>query len=98
MTDDTALQEQPNLGRQFEAISHAPHTATATPTHTPRYTIQAFRKVPEITVLFWIIKLLTTGMGETTSDYLVRHIEPVIAVALGGTALVVALALQFWVR
>lgn len=24
-------------------------------------------KVPEITVLFWLIKVLTTGMGESTS-------------------------------
>lgn len=27
-------------------------------------------KVPEITVLFWIVKVLTTGMGEAASDYL----------------------------
>ena len=27
-------------------------------------------KVPEITALFWVIKVLTTGMGEATSDYL----------------------------
>ena len=27
-------------------------------------------KVPEITVLFWVIKLVTTFMGEATSDYL----------------------------
>ncbi len=27
-------------------------------------------KVPEITVLFWVVKLLTTGVGEAASDYL----------------------------
>jgi hypothetical protein len=27
-------------------------------------------KVPEITAMFWVIKILTTGMGEATSDYL----------------------------
>ncbi len=27
-------------------------------------------KVPEIAALFWVIKVLTTGMGEATSDYL----------------------------
>lgn len=27
-------------------------------------------KVPEITVIFWIIKVLTTGMGEACSDFL----------------------------
>lgn len=31
-------------------------------------------KVPEITLYFWIIKILTTGMGETTSDYLIRKV------------------------
>lgn len=37
-------------------------------------------------------------MGEATSDFLVFRINPYIAVALGGTALVVALVLQFSVR
>ena len=26
-------------------------------------------KVPEVYVLFWVIKLLTTGVGETASDF-----------------------------
>ncbi len=56
------------------------------------------RKVPEITIYFWIIKLLTTGMGEVTSDYLVHTINPMIAVALGGICLIGALALQFFVH
>lgn len=56
------------------------------------------RKVPEITVYFWIIKLLSTAQGESTSDYLVHHFNPVIAVVLGGLGLIVALMLQFWVR
>ncbi len=29
----------------------------------------AIRKVPEVTVYFWVIKVLTTAMGEATSDY-----------------------------
>ncbi len=56
------------------------------------------RKVPEVTIYFWIVKLLTTAMGESTSDYLVRHLNPVIAVALGGMGLVIALVLQLFVR
>jgi uncharacterized membrane-anchored protein len=55
-------------------------------------------KVPEITIFFWIVKALTTAMGESTSDYLVFHMDPVIAVALGGVGLVAALVLQFSVR
>jgi uncharacterized membrane-anchored protein len=58
----------------------------------------AARKVPEVTIFFWIIKLLTTGMGETTSDYLVFHINPYLAVALGGIGLVTSLLLQLLVR
>jgi len=38
-------------------------------------TSRAMRKVPEITVYFWIVKLLTTAMGEATSDYLVQPIR-----------------------
>lgn len=56
------------------------------------------RKVPEVTVIFWIIKLLTTAMGEVTSDYLVHQISPPIAVGIGGIGFVIALALQFSVR
>ncbi|HET8906489.1 MAG TPA: hypothetical protein VFN11_05945 [Ktedonobacterales bacterium] len=58
----------------------------------------AARKVPEVTIFFWIIKILTTGMGETTSDYLVRTINPFLAVGIGGTAFFAALALQFLAR
>ncbi|HZU68829.1 MAG TPA: hypothetical protein VFA09_16245 [Ktedonobacteraceae bacterium] len=60
--------------------------------------VQGLRKVPEITIYFWIIKLLTTAMGESTSDYLVHAIDPVIAVGLGGIGLLIALILQFYVR
>ncbi|HZC07420.1 MAG TPA: hypothetical protein VE338_17430 [Ktedonobacterales bacterium] len=60
--------------------------------------MHAARKVPEITALFWVIKLLTTGMGETTSDYLVYHINPYIAVTLGAGGLVISLLLQLYVR
>jgi len=60
--------------------------------------LHAARKVPDVTIYFWIIKLLTTGMGETTSDYLVYHINPYLAVALGGFGLVAALLAQLIVR
>ena len=52
-------------------------------------------KVPEITAYFWITKVLTTGMGEATSDYLGRVLGTPIAVSVGLTALVVALVVQF---
>ena len=51
-----------------------------------------------MTVYFWIIKVLTTGMGETTSDFLVHRIDPYVAVVLGAVGLVAALVLQFGAR
>lgn len=54
-----------------------------------------FAKVPEITILFWVTKVLTTGMGEVFSDYLVKHMNPIIAVAIGAIAFAASLLLQF---
>lgn len=55
-------------------------------------------KVPEVTASFWIVKILTTGMGETTSDYLAHRLNPIVAVALAGIVLAASLVLQFGVR
>jgi uncharacterized membrane-anchored protein len=55
----------------------------------------AFSKVPEVTAFFWIVKALTTAMGESTSDFLVHSLVPEIAVVLGGIAFTIALYLQF---
>jgi uncharacterized membrane-anchored protein len=56
------------------------------------------RKVPEITAYFWIVKVLTTAMGEATSDYMVHRIDPFVAVAFGGLGFAAAMALQLSVR
>jgi uncharacterized membrane-anchored protein len=56
------------------------------------------RKVPQVVALFWIIKLLTTAMGESTSDYLVNRFNPYVVVILGFVAFVGALLLQFRAR
>jgi len=71
---------------------------TASSAQPGRFAMRVLRKVPEVTIYFWIIKLLTTAIGESTSDYLVQHMDPVIAVALGGIGFVAVLALQFFVR
>jgi uncharacterized membrane-anchored protein len=53
-------------------------------------------RVPEIiTAYFWIVKGLSTAMGESTSDFLVHRVHPVPAVALGFIGFVIALGLQF---
>ena len=59
---------------------------------------RAALRVPQITVYFWVIKALSTALGESTSDYLVHRIHPVPAVLLGFTGFVIALALQFSMR
>jgi uncharacterized membrane-anchored protein len=57
-------------------------------------------KVPELTAYFWIIKVLTTGMGETTSDFFIHLVGLKNTVALAGIGfatgliLVIALAVQ----
>jgi uncharacterized membrane-anchored protein len=61
-------------------------------------TAKGLLRVPEITVVFWIIKGLSTAMGESASDFLVHAMAPELAVVLGFGALVGALALQFWQR
>jgi uncharacterized membrane-anchored protein len=55
-------------------------------------------RVPLITASFWVIKALSTALGESTSDYAVHAIDPVIAVAIGFVGFVVALAVQFSMR
>ena len=56
---------------------------------------RAVSKVPEVTVLFWVIKVLTTGMGEAASDYLVHRFDPAIIVVPVGIAFALALWIQF---
>lgn len=51
-------------------------------------------KVPKITAYFWIAKLLTTAMGEATSDFLVFHTNPYLAVIGCGLLFLIALWLQ----
>ena len=50
-------------------------------------------KVPEITLIFWVLKLLTTGMGEAMSDFLGQNSVP-LAAAVGFFGLLFALRLQ----
>jgi uncharacterized membrane-anchored protein len=48
--------------------------------------------------MFWVTKVLTTGMGEATSDFLVEKLGGVPAVGLGFALFVVTIALQFTIR
>jgi uncharacterized membrane-anchored protein len=54
-------------------------------------------KVPEITLAFWVIKLLTTAGGEATSDYLALG-SHVTGAAVEAGLLIIGLIWQFRVR
>src|SRR4029077_9586018 len=61
-------------------------------------TKQLAKKVPELTIYFWVIKVLTTGMGEATSDYFVHTYNPYLVVVLGAVVLAITLIWQLYVR
>lgn len=50
-------------------------------------------KVPHVAAMFWVVKLLTTGMGEAMSDWL-AGINPFAAVGAGFVAFCAALSWQ----
>ena len=55
--------------------------------------VRLLTKVPEITAIFWVLKLLTTGMGEAMSDAIGQQSVP-LAAAVGLFGLALALWLQ----
>ncbi|MBO1768164.1 hypothetical protein [Allobranchiibius sp. GilTou38] len=70
------------------------------PTPQPRTRPTVFRrpdpiaaKVPEITALFWVVKVLTTGMGEAASDWF-GGISLVLAGVLGVGGFALGMTLQ----
>ncbi len=58
-------------------------------------TVAGALRVPQITVVFWLIKGLSTAMGESTSDFLVHAMLPELAVLLGFAGFLGALVVQF---
>jgi uncharacterized membrane-anchored protein len=48
--------------------------------------IRMLNKVPEVTLVFWIIKALSTTVGETCADYLA------VRAGLGGTTTAIAMS------
>ena len=45
--------------------------------------------------MFWIVKVLTTGMGETTAAFLTRSIAPAVVVGVGAVVFTIAGVPQF---
>jgi len=63
-----------------------------------RWTRRRFRasKVAPVDATFWTAKLLSTAMGESTSDYLVHRFNPELVVLAVAVVFVVALANQLY--
>jgi uncharacterized membrane-anchored protein len=59
--------------------------------------VELLNKVPEVTLAFWVIKIMSTTVGETGADYLAVHVGLGRAITGGimATLLVAALLLQF---
>jgi uncharacterized membrane-anchored protein len=51
-------------------------------------------KVPAIGIGFWSIKLLTTAMGEATSDFFVHRFSPPVVVVIAGLVFLASLSWQ----
>ena len=52
-------------------------------------------KVPAVKPYFWVVKLLTTAMGEAVSDYLVNDVNKYLAVVVGFVLFAIAITWQF---
>ncbi len=103
--DQYATGSQRNAELRRPAGQQSPHNDPRRPTTTARrpdeysiFNVRGALRVPEITAYFWIIKALSTAMGESTSDYLVHAINPIMAVGIGFIGFVAALWLQLSVR
>jgi len=61
-------------------------TTTTSPRSYASTARRLLNKVPEVTVFFWIIKVLATTVGETAADFLNSH----VGLGLTGTTLVMS--------
>ena len=52
-------------------------------------------KVPEVTLFFWLIKIMATTVGETAADYLMEHTSLTLVSTLWLSVGVLAIALAF---
>src|SRR5881398_2295017 len=86
------LQKSPHSRGYFRAV-----VATADTRVTAR---QMLNKVPEVTLYFWVIKVLCTTVGETASDYLSDNVGLGLTNTTYITAslLIATLVVQFRVR
>src|SRR3954462_9989158 len=75
-------------------------TLTSSPPATPSLARRMFNKVPEVTLFFWIIKIMCTTVGETAADYLNDNLGLGLTntTYIAGALLAVLLLAQFRLR
>src|SRR5437763_14073902 len=75
-------------------------TPITTPTRAAPSLRQMLNKVPEVTLYFWVIKVLCTTVGETASDYLSTNLNLGLTntTFITATALIATLVFQFRAR
>jgi uncharacterized membrane-anchored protein len=88
---------------EFRPRCHPRRMATApTTTATPRHSRarQMLNKVPEVTIYFWVIKIMCTTVGETAADYLNVNLGFGLSKTtyVAGVLLIALLAVQFRLR
>ena len=68
-------------------------------THTDTYSFSRhlLNKVPEVTIFFWVIKVLCTTVGETAADFLNVNLNFGLTLTsiVTGILLLIALTFQF---
>jgi uncharacterized membrane-anchored protein len=71
-------------------------------THTAADTARSilFNRVPQVTLIFWVIKILSTTTGETAADYLneTLGLGLILTTVIVGSLLIIALVAQFATR
>jgi uncharacterized membrane-anchored protein len=75
-------------------------TTTAQTRAAPSFGRQMLNKVPEVTLYFWVIKIMCTTVGETAADYLNVNLGFGLTKTtyFTGALLIVLLAVQFRLR
>lgn len=58
-------------------------------------TAPARLRIAEPALLFWVVKLLTTGVGEACSDWLNRTFDPLLVVPIAALAFAACFVVQF---
>src|SRR3954454_19644806 len=96
---------RPSAGRQScsRQVVAAPSAAMSSTTRAPsglRLGRKMLNKVPEVTLFFWVIKIMCTTVGETAADYLNVNLGFGLTKTtyVSGALLVVLLAIQFRLR